>query len=168
MEKFEPPHDKTNKMSFAPSEDSDQTGHPPSLTRVFVFRMKKAWVLSYPLSAQRRTMIRLGGCPGWSESSLGAQPLCLFCHVAAHLSVIDWSVTSLTWSVALLIVFHILILRQADIQNPLNPWSPLSNADWPYLQFGCFLVIILHLFQVAISLHVRSGIIPSAHCASKY
>ena len=24
-------------------------------------------------------------CPGWSESSLGAQSLCWFCHVAAHL-----------------------------------------------------------------------------------
>ena len=38
----------------APSEDSDQPGHPPSLIRVFAFRMKKAWVLNYPLSAQRR------------------------------------------------------------------------------------------------------------------
>ena len=37
-----------------PSEDSDQPGHPPSLIRVFAVRMKKAWVLSYPLSAQRR------------------------------------------------------------------------------------------------------------------
>ena len=31
---FEPPHDKTNKMTFVPSEDSDQPGHPPSLIRV--------------------------------------------------------------------------------------------------------------------------------------
>ena len=38
----------------APSEDSDQPGHPPRLIRVFAVRMKKAWVLSYPLSAQRR------------------------------------------------------------------------------------------------------------------
>ena len=30
----QPPHDKTNKMTFAPSEDSDQSGHPPSLIRV--------------------------------------------------------------------------------------------------------------------------------------
>ena len=50
---FEPRHDKTNKMT-TPSEDSDQPGHPPSLIRVFAARMKKAWVLSYPLSAQRR------------------------------------------------------------------------------------------------------------------
>ena len=50
----EPPHDKTNKMACAPSENSDQPGHPPSLIRVFGVRMKKAWVLSYSLSAQRR------------------------------------------------------------------------------------------------------------------
>ena len=51
---FEPPHDKTNKMACAPSEDSDQPGHPPSLIRVFAVRKKKAWVLSCPLSEQRR------------------------------------------------------------------------------------------------------------------
>ena len=28
---FEPQHDKNNKMTCAPSEDSDQPGHPPSL-----------------------------------------------------------------------------------------------------------------------------------------
>ena len=51
---YEPPHDKTNKMTCTPSEDSDQPGHPPSLIRVFAVRMKKAWVLSYLLSAQGR------------------------------------------------------------------------------------------------------------------
>ena len=48
------PHDIPNKMAWAPSEDSDQPGHPPSLIRVFPVHLKKAWVLSYPLSAQRR------------------------------------------------------------------------------------------------------------------
>ena len=37
MERNEAPHDKTNKMT-APSEDSDQPGHPPSLIRVFAVR----------------------------------------------------------------------------------------------------------------------------------
>ena len=46
---YEPPYDQTNKMTSAPSEDSDQPGHPPSLIRVFAVRMKKHWVLSYPL-----------------------------------------------------------------------------------------------------------------------
>ena len=43
---------------------------------VFAVRMKKAWVLSYPLSRQRR-LIRLGRCPGWSESSLGTHAILL-------------------------------------------------------------------------------------------
>ena len=50
----EPRHEKTSKMACAPSEDSDQPGHSPSLIRVFAVHMQKAWVLSYPLSAQQR------------------------------------------------------------------------------------------------------------------
>ena len=38
----------------APSKDSDQPGHLPSLIRVFSVRMQKALVLSYPLSTKRR------------------------------------------------------------------------------------------------------------------
>ena len=45
---------QNQQSECAPSEDSDQSGHPPSLIRVFAVCMKKAWVLSYPLSAQRR------------------------------------------------------------------------------------------------------------------
>ena len=59
MKEIVPPHDKINKMTFAPSEDSD----PPSLIRVFNVRMKKHWVLSFPLSALRR-LIRVSRCPG--------------------------------------------------------------------------------------------------------
>ena len=54
----EPPHDKTNKMTCAPSEDSDQTGRMDqpgrllSLIRVFATCMKEEpWVLSYLMSA---------------------------------------------------------------------------------------------------------------------
>ena len=54
----EPEHTKTNKMSCASSEGSDQPGHPPSLIRGFAVHIKKPWVLSYPLNAN-------------SESSLG-------------------------------------------------------------------------------------------------
>ena len=51
---------QNQQSDSAPSEDSDQPGHPPS-------------------------QIRLGGCPGWSESSMGAQSLCWFYHVAAQI-----------------------------------------------------------------------------------
>ena len=60
----------------APSKDSDQPRHPPNLIRVFAVCMKKAWALSYILSAQR-TLTRLGACPDWYESSLGAQAILL-------------------------------------------------------------------------------------------
>ena len=72
---FEPHRDKTNKMTCAPSADSDQPGHPPSLIRVFTVRMKKAQVLSYPLSATSKTLIRLGRCPSWSECLLRAHAI---------------------------------------------------------------------------------------------
>ena len=36
---FEPPHDKTNKMILAPSEDSDQPGHPPTFC-LFCFHIE--------------------------------------------------------------------------------------------------------------------------------
>ena len=84
-----------------PSEDSDQPGHLPSLITVFTVRMKKTWVLSYPISAQRR-LIRLGGCPGWSESSLGAHSFCWFCHVAAHFAqwaALGWWIGPKVWNV---------------------------------------------------------------------
>ena len=44
-----PHHVNTNKMTCAPSEDSDQPGHLPSLIRVFAVCMKKYWDLCYPV-----------------------------------------------------------------------------------------------------------------------
>ena len=55
----------------APSEDTDQPGHPPSLIRVFAVRLLAFFMRT------AKTLIRLGGCPGWSESSLGAHAILL-------------------------------------------------------------------------------------------
>ena len=33
-----------------------------------------------PIKRTTKTLIRLGRCPGWSESSLGSQLFCWFCH----------------------------------------------------------------------------------------
>ena len=38
-----------------------------------------------PIERTAKTLIRLGGCPVWSKSSLGAYSLCWFCHVAARM-----------------------------------------------------------------------------------
>ena len=40
---------------------------------------------SLPTERTAKTLIRLGGCTCCSESSLGPQPHCWFCHVATHL-----------------------------------------------------------------------------------
>ena len=90
----EPPRDKTNKMTCAPNEDSDQPGHPPSLIRVFVVRMKKPWVLSYHLS----------GCPGWSEFPMSVYTILLVftwdginwrpCWEVEFTGVIQWKFSS--------------------------------------------------------------------------
>ena len=52
---FEPPHDKTNKMTFAASEDSDQIS---PVWSVFAVCMKKHWVHRYLLSTQWRLIMR--------------------------------------------------------------------------------------------------------------
>ena len=51
---FEPPHDKTNKMTFVLSEDADQPGHPPSLLRVFAVRSVGSLGPNFASGGQRR------------------------------------------------------------------------------------------------------------------
>ena len=82
---FEPPHDKNNKIACALSEDSDQPGHPPNLISL---RCPHEELLGpyLPIKRTAKTLIRLGGCPGLSECSLGAQSFRWFCHEAAQLS----------------------------------------------------------------------------------
>ena len=64
---IEPPHDKTIKMTFAPSKDSDQPGRPPSLIGVFAVHTKNAWVLGYPMSAQQRLWSDWADARLWSD-----------------------------------------------------------------------------------------------------
>ena len=57
----EPRHDKANKMNVRPAKTQISLGIRP-VWSVFTVRMKKAWVLSYPLSAQRRLW------PDWADA----------------------------------------------------------------------------------------------------
>ena len=47
-----------------------------------------------PTEHNAKTLIRLGGCPGWSEFSLGSQSFCWVCHVAANFTV-QWNTNHL-------------------------------------------------------------------------
>ena len=51
--RYEPPHDKTNKMTMHPVKTRISLGIRPAWS-VYAVRMKKTWVLSYPMSAQQR------------------------------------------------------------------------------------------------------------------
>ena len=70
-----------------------------------------------------KTLIRLGGCPGWSESSLGAQSLCWFCHEAAHFSLVPLTssglITSLwcsvEWDQSFILMTSILLCSAVSI-----------------------------------------------------
>ena len=64
-------------MTCTPSEDSDQLGHPPSLIRVFAVRSMGKLSTRGFFMRTAKTLIRLDGCPGWSESSLGAYVILL-------------------------------------------------------------------------------------------
>ena len=84
---FEPEHDKPNKIICAPSEDSDQPGHPPSLTRVFAVRS---------MSGQGPKMSSCGQWKLWSDMADTQADLslrwahtsfCLFCCAVTHLFV---------------------------------------------------------------------------------
>ena len=85
IEQFEPPRDKTNKVSVRPAKTQISLGIHPVWSESSLWVQ---WVVKGPsfLHADSEDSIRLGGCPGWSESSLGAQPHCWFCHEAAQFS----------------------------------------------------------------------------------
>ena len=80
---------QTNKMACAPSEDWDQPGHPPSLIRVFAVRLKKAWILSYPLSAQRRLWSDWTDAQADLSLLLAHMPFCWSCHDAALICLLS-------------------------------------------------------------------------------
>ena len=82
---------QNQQSDCAASEDSDQPGHPPSLIRVFAVRVKKPWVLSYPLRAQRRL---------WSD---WANDLIL---PWAHTHFVGFVMSRLTFQLETLVSFH--------------------------------------------------------------
>ena len=54
------------------------------LIRVFAFRMKKVWVISYPSSAQRTLWSDCADAQADLSPRWAHMPFCLFCHEAAH------------------------------------------------------------------------------------
>ena len=84
---YEPQHYKTNKMTCAPSEDSNQPGHPPSLIRIFAVRTIGSWGPNVSSCGQRRLW------PDWADVQAdlrlrwAQRPFCWFGRTASHIKV---------------------------------------------------------------------------------
>ena len=104
-------------MACATSEVSDHSGQLPSLISVLAVRMNKAWVLSYPLSTQRRLW------SDWADaqadlSSLGAQAVLLVLSCAA--SYLIYPKYSDTWTTY--VSYTLFILKFYCLLICLNCW----------------------------------------------
>ena len=88
---IEPAHDKTNKITSAPSEDSDQPGHPPCL--IWILAVHSVGSYEPKLFSCRQRRLR----PVWSRSSLGAHAilLVLSCDGSVHICKACW--TAANW-----------------------------------------------------------------------
>ena len=152
--RFEPPRDKTNKVACAPSEDFGQPGHLPSLIRVFPVRMKKAWILSYPLSAQQRLWSDWVDAQADLRLRWAYMPFCWFCHEVAHLvtvilnlqNYIDeeiqksfgnvWALASVSKGDALIIMHNLWATAWQNQQNGLH--LPSLISVFAVCSVGCY------------------------------
>ena len=105
----EPHRDKTNKIACAPSEASDQPGHPPSLVR-----LKKARILSYQLSAQRRLWSDLADVKADLRLHWAHMPFLWFCHDVAQMVARNLNSRWQGWP---LIDFLLLVSKEIDLNR---------------------------------------------------
>ena len=129
-------------MACAPSHDSDQPGHQPSLIRVFAVRMKKARVLIYLLSAQQRWR-KLGSLSThWAHSEDSDQTgrKLRLIRVFAGCKVRDGSLMRKNWATEITAVF-ILKFEQLSFTISNVPkrcrkndkqWSLKEQSDLGY------------------------------------
>ena len=98
---------KKKKWPLCPAKTqislSDQPGHPPSLIRAFTVRMKKPWVLSYPLSTQLKLW------SDWPDAQADLSLRCahrsfVFCFVGRRLKYCKNQKNSDTLKIAVIIL----------------------------------------------------------------
>ena len=115
-------------MTCTPSENSDQSGIRPAWS-VFAIHLIRVWFLSYSYSAQRR-LIRLGGCPGWSESSLCVQVILLV--LSCRGSIFLWNrllINLLNSKVTRYSVLENILWRICLIDGRLKDFSLMAYFD---------------------------------------
>ena len=135
-----------------PSEDSDQPGHPLSLIRIFAVRMKKAWVLSYPLNAKRLSGLSLH----WAH-----MPLCCFCHEVFFFFLYFSTKTCCEYSLKRLC--KVLVMGTHNIlfffffffedENIYCRYSLGASDEYPQLMFIFFFLLFIHYENTPIQIY---------------
>ena len=107
-----------------------------------------------------KTLIRLGGCPGWSESSLGAHSFCWFFHVAGHFLKTDHYRPDLLQSCAIsirpLMTFPLTPVHFHKFWKLSYVWINRSifikiTQEWRILMEVIFVVIPYYFLQFSLS-----------------
>ena len=137
-------------MACAPSEDSDQPGHPPSLIS---HRCPHEEILGPKLPIQRKvnTLIRLGGCPGWYGSSLGTLALLLVLSLG-DLQLKDiriWNSCKVRLENS---VMRINVWHQEACRVMPNSYSKWRNFHWTIIILWILFSCIHFLQQIAFKL----------------
>ena len=114
----EPRHYKTNKMSVRPAWASARASAQSDQSLRWALN-RQLRVHSFFLRTSK-TLIRLGGCPGWSESSLGEQSFCWFCHVAAHMLLYEIESKQWIWIQNLCHNLKIMFAKTAENQTRVH------------------------------------------------
>ena len=84
---FEMQHDKTNKIACAPSKDSDQPGHPPSLISVFAVRFMGSLGPSASSCGQQRLWSDWANAQADLSLRWAHRSFCCFCLASAYLRI---------------------------------------------------------------------------------
>ena len=125
---------KTNKMTCAPSKDSDQPGHLCSLYRVFAVCSKGNWGTKISSCKQRRL---------WSD----------WADTQADLSL-HWAHQSFCWFCCALA--HLLFQWKSSIKskNPTLYWLGQQNGSSKHIKQR---FIIIYQFQRMIIIHLQKN-----------
>ena len=126
---YEPQHDKTCKMSVRPAKTRVSLGICP-VWSVFSVRLKKPWVLSYPMSTSR--------CPCWSMSSPRAVTLlvlsCCGSYLFHFINPVPWKILE-HCSNSYLEIWHVLMHEKRKSylytkQNYSSKFFCLTMLEW--------------------------------------
>ena len=117
---YEPPHDKTNKRTVHPAKTRISLGIHPVWSESSLCTQ---WIAKDPSFLQWR-LISPGGCPGWSESSLGAHIILLV------LSCSGSYVAMQAWNQKLTLPGD-LIIWAPSWENLSSGFPTRWDANWP-------------------------------------